>query len=502
MKKYILIFISLFSSLGFSQNDGSLDTSFGSGGIVINDAFTSTGADLTILSDGKILVAGYLNSITLRRYNPDGTPDTTFNPVNTGVFGGVSSMVLQPDQKVLVAGLSTSLTGFIIRFNQDGTLDTNFGVGGIVNTSFYNITKIKLNSTTNKLIIGAVTRVGTNNYFSIARYNSNGSIDTTFNNNGVLTFPTAYSFPKISDIKFDSSNRIVACGSYHFDSNLYSSFATDNFLCRVNNDGTLDNSFSDDGILIVDKGTYNSEKFNESNAIILKSNGSILIAGTKGTDPSSGRNFALYEVNSNGILTSPNMPLQFNVVNNKSDIASCMAVDNFGKIVLAGKSGNGSLQNSFSLLRLNSDYTVDATFGTNGVVTTFSELNNNRLYNIAIQPDNKIVAVGTIKLGSNASFEDKMCLVRYIGTTALGNPQFDTNEFQIYPNPVSTKLNLQMTSFSSENNNYEISNINGRIMIKGTIEQENTVIDLENLSKGIYIIKTSNNSIPKKIIKE
>ena len=105
----------------------------------------------------------------------------------------------------------------------------------------------------------------------------------------------------------------------------------------------------------------------------MKSNGSILIAGTKGTDPSSGRNFALYEVNSNGILISPNMPLQFNLVNNKSDIASCMAVDNFGKIVLAGKSGNGSLQNSFSLLRLNSDYTVDATFGTNGVVNTYSE---------------------------------------------------------------------------------------------------------------------------------
>jgi hypothetical protein len=124
------------------------------------------------------------------------------------------------------------------------------------------------------------------------------------------------------------------------------------------------------------------------------------------------------------------------------------------------------------------------------------------LYNIAIQPDNKIVAVGTITLGANASFQDKMCLVRYTGTTALGNPQFDTNEFQIYPNPVSTKLNLQLTSFSSENNNYEISNINGRIMIKGTIEQENTVIDLENLSKGIYIIKTSNNSKPKKIIKK
>ena len=502
MKKYYLIFILLFTSICFAQTDGSLDTTFGSGGIVVNDAYTSTGADLAILNNGNILVAGYLSSITLRRYNPDGTPDTTFTPVNSGVFGGVSSMVLQPDQKILVSGLSSSLTGFIIRYNSDGTLDNNFGIGGIVNTGFYNITKIKFNSVTNKIVVGAVTRVGTNDYFSIGCYNSNGSIDTTFNNNGVLTFPTAYSFPKISDIKFDSSNRIIACGSYHFDSNYYSSFATDNFLCRVNNDGTLDNSFSDDGILIVDKGTYNSEKFNESNAIILKSNGSILIAGTIGTDPSSGRNFSLYEVNSNGILTSPNMPLQFNVVNSKSDIASSMAVDNFGKIILAGKSGNGSLQNSFSLLRLNSDYTVDTTFGTNGVVTTFSELNNNRLYNIAIQPDNKIVAIGTIKLGSNASFQDKMCLVRYLGTAALGNSHFNNNEFQIYPNPVSTKLNLQVSSISNNNYNYEISDINGRILIKGFIEQENSVIDLENLSKGIYIIKTSNCPTPKKIIKE
>jgi hypothetical protein len=94
-----------------------------------------------------------------------------------------------------------------------------------------------------------------------------------------------------------------------------------------------------------------------------------------------------------------------------------------------------------------------------------------------------------------------MSLVRYLGTASLGNSQYN-NEFQIYPNPVSTKLNLHFSNFPTENYNYEISDINGRIMIKGTIEQENTVIDLENLSKGIYIIKTSNNSTPKKIIKE
>ena len=153
------------------------------------------------------------------------------------------------------------------------------------------------------------------------------------------------------------------------------------------------------------------------------------------------------------------------------------------------------------MLRLNSDYTVDTTFGTNGVVTTFSELNDNRLNNIAIQTDNKIVAVGTIKLGSNASFQDKMSLVRYLGTASLGNSQYNHNEFQVYPNPVSNKLNLQVSNFSRDNYNYEISDINGRVMIKGAVEQENTEIDLDNLSKGIYIIKTSNNSTPKKIIK-
>jgi hypothetical protein len=95
-----------------------------------------------------------------------------------------------------------------------------------------------------------------------------------------------------------------------------------------------------------------------------------------------------------------------------------------------------------------------------------------------------------------------MCLVRYLGTAALGISQFNNNEFQIYPNPVSTKLNLLVSSFSLDNSNYEILDINGRIMIKGAIEQDNTVINLDNLSKGIYIIKTSNCSTPKKIIKE
>lgn len=501
MRKNIIFIFILYATTVFSQTAGSLDPLFGSGGVVINDAYTSTAADLAILSDGKILVAGYLNTITLRRYNPDGTPDTTFTPANTGVYGGVSSMVVQTDQKILVVGISTSLTGFIIRFNPDGTLDANFGTGGIVNTSFYNITKIKV-STTNKIIIGAVTRVGTSDYFSIARYNANGSLDTTFNSNGILTFPTIYSFPKIADIQIDSSNKIIACGSYHFSSNYYSSFATDNFLCRVNDNGTLDNTFSDDGMLIVDMGTYNSEKFNESNAIILKSNGSILIAGTKGTDPSSGRNFALYEVNSNGILTSPSMPLQFNVVSNKSDIARCMVVDNIGKIVLAGKSGNGSLQNSFSLLRLNSDYTVDNTFGNSGVVTTFSELNDNRLYNIAIQPDNKIVAVGTVKLGPNASYQDKMCLVRYLGTDSLNANQFESNnEVQVFPNPVSKNLNLVVHTILSQTESYIVTDSNGRLVIAGSIEQENTQINVEGLAKGIYILKTSKNTNPKKIIK-
>lgn len=501
MKKQITILLILLSSTVFSQTAGSLDPSFGNGGIVILNDYQSTGNDLALLSDGKILVVGEISTVSLLKFNSDGSQDTSFIAANSSIYGIASSMKIQADGKILITGYRNSGNGFIIRYNNDGSIDSSFGIAGIVDVNLKYVYKIETDTVLNKIVIGGLSRTGTSDFFALARYNMDGSIDNTFNGSGIKIFTPSYSSPKLMNLQIDSFSRISACGSYHFDSNYYSSFATNNWLCRVNSDGTMDTNFSDDGLLTVDNGSYFNEKFNESNAMILKSDGSLLVAGTKGVDPYFGRDFNLYEVSSVGSL-APSMPTSYGFTNNKSDIASSIAKDNNGKFILAGKTGNGVYQNSFAVLRLNQDYTSDTSFGVNGRVETFSQDNDNKINNIAIQTDNKILAIGNIRLGTDLSFPTKLCLVRYLGYDSLGTNEFENdNGIQIFPNPVSKILNLSFNTLPSLKSVFQISDINGRIILTGNIENDKMQINVESLSKGIYFLKINNNIKTKKIIK-
>ncbi len=484
--KNTVIILFLFCTTGvFPQPAGSLDPTFGNGGVVILQDY-SQGGDLTIQSDGKILVAGSYSTIKLWRFNSDGTPDSNFISPNTSVYDDVSNMFVQTDGKIIVAGNFK-----LLRFNSDGTLDPNFGVGGIVNTGL-TMTTMKIDVLSNKMIVGGYNQTGSVRSFMIARFNGDGTLDTTFNGSGVKVFSPGYSFVNITDLQIDSLHKISASGYYSYDSNYYPSFATNNWLCRVNEDGSMDTTFSNDGILTVDMGSYFNEKFNQSNAMLIKGDGSLLITGTKGSDPFSNRDFSLYEVSPTGTLSNINMPLSygFSFPPNYNDIATALAIDNNGKYVLAGKTGNGVYQNSFALLRLNTDYTVDTTFGDNGRVTTFPQAYNNRIENIAIQPDNKIVVVGRITMGSDASFPDKLCIARYIGTSSLDVNQFGSDiQLSIFPNPATKILYATINSDIYLNDFYKIIDIDGRTVITGLITSKNLEIDVEGLEKGLYLLK-------------
>ncbi|MCZ7624563.1 MAG: delta-60 repeat domain-containing protein [Candidatus Methylomirabilis sp.] len=129
--------------------DGSLDTTFGTGGKVTTDFGGLFGNDdaraLVIQPDGKLVAAGVSDgNSALARHNPDGELDTSFNgtgKVTTGVGnGGASALVLQPDGKLVAASLAVVglFTDFgLARYNPDGSLDGTFGVGGIVTTDFF-----------------------------------------------------------------------------------------------------------------------------------------------------------------------------------------------------------------------------------------------------------------------------------------------------------------------------------------------------------------------------
>ena len=152
-----IVLTSFISSQMARATDGDLDPTFGTGGMVMTDLNRSTDLAnaMAIQSDGKLVVVGqtYKNNdysdedFAVARYNTDGTLDTTFGAggrVRTdfpGLAAVPSSVVIQPDGKIVVAGgafpLFTFLGDFkVVRYNPNGSLDRSFGSGGIVTTTF------------------------------------------------------------------------------------------------------------------------------------------------------------------------------------------------------------------------------------------------------------------------------------------------------------------------------------------------------------------------------
>src|SRR5262245_684540 len=147
--------------------DGDLDTTFGSGGIVITDFGGDDVANAVALqSDGKIVAAGRtlfggVSSFALGRYNSDGSLDTTFGTVGkvtTDSLGDAFALSIRSDGKIVVAGGRTqSPSTFVLaRYNSDGSLDTTFGAGGkVVRTDFSGFHVALLLQPDEKIVVAA-----------------------------------------------------------------------------------------------------------------------------------------------------------------------------------------------------------------------------------------------------------------------------------------------------------------------------------------------------------
>src|SRR6266480_4615089 len=282
--------------------DGDLDSTFGTDGKVLTDFDHSTDiADaVAIQADGKLVVVGTTyrdndfsnEDFAVARYNPDGTLDKTFGvggKVQTdfpGLAAVASSVVIQPDGKIVVAGgafpLFTFLGDFkVVRYNPDGSLDTSFGDGGIVTTIFPGdgsfAFALALQSD------GKIIAAGTDFFdfnpgdmsdtdFALARYNPDGSPDTTFGNGGTITTDFLGAEDDVYSVLIQPDGKIVAVGSANspFD---YYDFAAARYLP----DGTLDPTFGTGGKVRVDFGNNDLDIANDA---ALQPDGKIVAAGT------------------------------------------------------------------------------------------------------------------------------------------------------------------------------------------------------------------------------
>jgi uncharacterized delta-60 repeat protein len=324
--------------------DGSLDSSFGGTGIVITPVSINydQATSVAIQSDGKIVVAGAsYSSFGVVRYNTDGSLDTSFNGTgkvitSVGSFGGADSVAIQADAKIVVAGRSWdgSTSGFaLVRYNSDGSLDTTFNGTGIVVTPGGGAGSVAIESD-GKIIVAGSSGNGSNAAFTLVRYNADGTLDTSFNGTGKVITSIGNSGSGASDLAIQIDGKIVAAG--------YSLTAPDNWttadfaLVRYNPDGSLDTSFGGTGkILIPDS---NSGDYADSVAI--QPNGKIVVAGSRAIINTS-YDFAVVRLNPNGSLdTSFNGTGKvITSVGNSYDRASSVAIQADGKIVVAGETG-------------------------------------------------------------------------------------------------------------------------------------------------------------------
>jgi uncharacterized delta-60 repeat protein len=431
------ILLTWFTSLQLAQAAaGDLDPTFGIGGMVTTDINRSTDIAnaVAVQADGKLVVVGQTykhndytgEDFVVTRYNTDGTLDNTFGSggrVRTdfpGLAAVPSSIVIQPDGKIVVAGGAFPLFTFagnfeVVRYNSNGSLDTSFGNGGIVTTVFPEGSyafDVALQSD-GKIIAAGTLFVDFNpgdqsdTDFALARYNPNGSLDTTFGNGGTISTDFFGNEDDAFSVLIQPDGKIVAVGSAN-DPATYYDFAAVRYL----SDGTIDTTFGVAGKVSTDFGVAG---FDRAHSAALQADGRIVAAGFAISQNGGVQNFAVARYTSNGVLDTTFSRDGITQI----DFGSCcqsayqVLLQSDGKIITVGYANTESSDSDFLLARLSSRGALDATFGVGGKVrTSFGDLNGGA-NGAALQSDGKIVAVGFQATFSNQW--TNFALARYLG---------------------------------------------------------------------------------------
>jgi uncharacterized delta-60 repeat protein len=431
---YCFFLIALLASLkAESQTPGTLDPSFANNGVLILQPGTllDNVNAIAVLPDDRIIAAGTHQistsnwDIAVFRLWPDGALDTTFG-INGYTFFDVAGnldfgncVAIEDDGKIIVGGGASinnfgDIDFFAARLMVDGALDPTFGTGGISQLHlnggedlFYNVAL----QSDGKIVFAGQDMMGGTTLTNpvLARLNANGSPDLDFGNNGFVVTDVNNEFNRFRDLVILGDGSIIGAGSAG------SSLGYDILLIKYDGSGTPDNSFGTQGTALFNLNTGNDMAYS---IMQHPGNGRILVAGQKGNGFTN-TDFLLMSVKTNGTLDSSfavNGIASLNV--NTIDVASDMAIQDNGKIVLAGTIGGSGLgANDWAVARFSEGGTLDTGFGSNGYTITpvgsfFSAANS-----VALQSDGKIVTGGVA-----ANTNNDMAVVRYFGDNTCSAP--------------------------------------------------------------------------------
>ncbi len=400
---------SSFFALARYNPNGSLDTSFSDDG----KQTTSFGggadgaAAVAIQANGKIVTVGHTGSdFALARYKPNGSLDATFsgNGKQTTDFGGAdeaAAVAIQANGKIVVVGRTAERPGegvALARYNPNGTLDTSFSGDGKQTTDLggfgQGASGVALQADGKIVIVSSACSMNACNDFVVARYNANGTLDTSFSGDGKQTTKLGVT----TGVAIQGDGKIIAVG--------YGGPDSDDFaLARYNPNGSLDTSFSGDGKQLTDFGGLDA-----ANAVALQG-GKIVLAGTGSVGGTGGNDFAVARYKPNGSLdTTFSGDGKQTTDFGSGDAANAVVLEGDGKIVAAGRGAGGG----FALARYRANGSLDSTFSGDGEQTTDFGFPTQigGASGVALQGDGKIVAVG---VGTGASQTDDFAVARYLG---------------------------------------------------------------------------------------
>lgn len=457
---------------------GLLDPTFGSGGQVMT-SFTNYDDEARAVvaqSDGKIVIAGVTtaaNSKTssdflVARYNADGSVDTSFGSGGhtatdfKGLPDRANAVALQPNTggKILVAGYATMSNGYadfaLARYNANGTLDTTFGNKGKVTTAFSGNSRIQsmVVDGSGRILVAGVSSGGiSSGSLTLARYTANGALDTTFGSSGKVITTLQVQGDQMQ-MALQTDGRIVVASSQSGPTTGSTQFVT----ARFNSNGTLDTTFGTGGVVTTHVGSDDN-----SGGVTIDGSGRILVAGWEtGLDPDGVQRNGEYllRYNPNGTLDAGFGTAGVVYLVNPSGLfdvrVAGVAVQADGQIVTGGVFDDPAGQYSqISALRVSTTGSLDSGYGTGGWASTPVGVYGPARA-LALEPDGRLVLAGDAQTANTVNnHPTDVALVRFLGSA----PQIGS--FTANPNPASagSSITLSASSISDGNPNSTITQV-------------------------------------------
>lgn len=417
MKKIIILILILSINTIFAS-PGDLDTQFGKNGKVvtnIND-YDNFVRGVVTTEDGSTILAGTsesgtITNITLTKYDYDGKLDQYFGlsgivNVDFNQKISINAVAITPNDQLYVVGSiqNTIYTDFfIVKFTRNGKIDSTFGTNGSSILDLQHKDDVAFGialQNDGRIVVVGRSNNGTDDDAAIIKLKTNGTLDSTFADNGISINALAAGLSATSEafngVSIQSDGRIIACG--------YTQIALRNLflVTRILPNGTLDYQFgiNSDGIIKMSIGSSNDIAY----GVNIQEDSKILIYGTsyKGVNPK----FALLRLLSYGRVDSELYGSGMFVSDygkaNSTGRSAYLQSDN--SIIVAGENYNTGGIKEFAMARIYYDGSFDPNFGINGKTSTTFNANDNSAYALGFITNGKLLLAGDVFNGANFDF--------------------------------------------------------------------------------------------------